>query len=170
MDHPHDHGADGHRHEGEGHRHAAGPASGVDDLVEVCRSHGLRRTHALHVLLDLFLRAGSPLNLRTITAQVTERMVCNPATLYRLVMRLEEHGVIRRLGLHERSAHYFLPDAGGHRDWIVCVDCGDVAPLDVPCPVHAIEDEVRRKTGFAGLYHELQFYGHCPRCLAGAGS
>ena len=37
-------------------------------------------------------------------------------------------------------------------------------PVDAPCPVHDLEDEIREKTGYQNLYHELEFFGTCPKC------
>jgi Fur family ferric uptake transcriptional regulator len=88
---------------------------------------------------------------------------CDPATLYRLLQRLEEKGLVRRIGLHERSAHYALR-RDHHHDYVVCRECGDVELLKMECPVERLEREVGRRTGFREIYHELQFYGICPQC------
>jgi Fe2+ or Zn2+ uptake regulation protein len=30
--------------------------------------------------------------------------------------------------------------------------------------VHHLEEEIREKTGYKNLYHELEFFGICPAC------
>jgi Fur family ferric uptake transcriptional regulator len=30
--------------------------------------------------------------------------------------------------------------------------------------VHELEEEIRQKTGYRNLYHELEFFGLCPAC------
>ena len=47
---------------------------------------------------------------------------------------------------------------------VVCTGCGKIEAIKAPCPVHELEDEIREKTRYRGLYHELEFFGICPRC------
>lgn len=132
--------------------------------LERCRQGGLRRTDALVRLLTVLAEAAGPVSIRVLAEHPELLGACNQATLYRLLARLESIGVVRRLGLHERSAHFILVDGHGHHDYVICTECGQIAVLEMACPVHALEEEVARQTGFGGLYHELQFYGTCRRC------
>jgi Fur family ferric uptake transcriptional regulator len=90
------------------------------------------------------------------------------ATVYRLVMKLEVSGLVRRLGLHERSTHFQLVIPGHHHDYLVCTQCGKIEDLDLRCPVEALEKGIMEQHGYRGVYHELEFYGVCPQC-GGAG-
>ncbi|MDB4597234.1 hypothetical protein OAG86_03015 [Akkermansiaceae bacterium] len=38
--------------------------------------------------------------------------------------------------------------------------------MQAPCPVHKLQEEIRKETGFQNLYHELEFFGTCPKCAA----
>ena len=89
---------------------------------------------------------------------------CDKATIYRLLHRLADAGVVRRLGLHERAAYFALVLPGQHRDYLICTECGTISLVDAPCPVHDLEEEIRIKSGFQNLYHELEFFGTCPKC------
>jgi len=89
---------------------------------------------------------------------------CDKATVFRLLQRLASHGIVRRLGLHERAAYFTLLIPGKHSDYLICTDCGRIETIDAPCPVHDLEDEIREKTGYKNLYHELEFFGTCPAC------
>jgi len=75
-----------------------------------------------------------------------------------------EKGITRRLGLHERAAYFTLLIPGRHQDFLICTSCGDIEPIKAACPVHALEKEIATKTGYANLYHELEFFGTCPKC------
>ena len=77
-------------------------------------------------------------------------------------------GVHRRLGLHERSAYFTLLVPGKHSDYLICTHCGSIEAIQAPCPVHQLEEEIRRSTGYRDLYHELEFFGTCPDCHAAA--
>jgi len=90
--------------------------------------------------------------------------LCDPATVYRLLIRLEQKGLVRRIGLHERAAHYVMAYPGEHGDYLVCRKCGEVERLDIECPVEELEHSIAKKSGYVGLFHELEFYGTCPTC------
>ncbi len=132
-------------------------------LLAACRAAGLRRTHLLRRVLEILQRQSAPVSIRELSAARGVRDDCDPATLYRLLQRLEAKGLVRRIGLHERAAHYTLR-RGHHHDYVVCRECGDVALLDMACPAQKLEREVGRRTGFKDVDHELQFYGVCPKC------
>ena len=133
------------------------------DLLAACRAVGLRRTQLLENVLEVLRAHPEPVKIGDLLKARGIRGTCDPATLYRLLLRLETKGLVRRIGLHERAAHYTLHRAH-HHDYVVCRECGDVATLKMDCPVEKLETEVARRTGFREVYHELQFYGVCPRC------
>ncbi len=132
-------------------------------LLTACRAAGLRRTRLLERVLRVLQMRPEPVNTQELLAARGIAGACDPATLYRLLQRLEEKGLVRRIGLHERSAHYALR-RDHHHDYVVCRKCGDVELLKMECPVERIEREVGRRTGFREIDHELQFYGICPQC------
>ncbi|MEC8941113.1 MAG: transcriptional repressor [Verrucomicrobiota bacterium] len=136
----------------------------LGELVKRCRAGGLRRTKALEVLLGTLLKTDSPVTLAGLEKSRPLATQCDKATIYRLLHRLTDAGIVRRLGLHERAAYFALVLPGQHRDYLICTECGTIAPIDAPCPVHELEDEIRKDTGYRDLYHELEFFGTCPKC------
>ena len=74
----------------------------VPELVQRCRDRGLRRTDSLEMVLQLLLDAERPLTASEIVEAPELKGHCDPATVYRLLVRLEEHGILRRLGLRDR--------------------------------------------------------------------
>lgn len=136
----------------------------VEQLIDQCRSLGLRRTKALEQLLLTLLESGRPMTLAELAG--SERLVdqCDKATVFRLLQRLADKGIVRRLGLHERAAYFTLILPGRHQDYLICTECGSIEPVKAPCPVHALEEEIRETTGYQNLYHELEFFGTCPQC------
>lgn len=132
--------------------------------IERCREGGLRRTKALEELLATLLDADRPMTLAELAGSPRLASQCDKATIYRLLHRLTDKGLVRRLGLHERAAYFAVVIPGEHQDYLICTECGSIAPVDAPCPVHDLEDEIRTTTGFKNLYHELEFFGTCPKC------
>lgn len=146
------------------HHDELSPARALDWALQKARSLGLRRTRALEDLLGCLVRADRPLTLAEFAALPDLQGRCDRATIWRLLGRLEGHGLVRRLGLHDRSARYVIKLPGRHDDYLVCTDCGLIQRLDLKCPVEALESEVSADSGFTGIYHELEFFGTCPEC------
>ncbi|MBG7608639.1 MAG: transcriptional repressor [Verrucomicrobia bacterium] len=140
------------------------PKEIVPKVIARCRDLGLRRTKALEELLATLVESDRPMTLAELAASPRLADQCDKATVYRLLQRLTEHGILRRLGLHERAAYFTLLQPGKHSDYLICTGCGTIEAIKAPCPVHDLEDEIREKTGYKGLYHELEFFGTCPKC------
>ncbi len=136
----------------------------IKETIERCRAAGLRRTKALEELIRTLLESNRPMTLAELAASEHLADQCDKATVFRLLQRLAEHGIIRRLGLHERAAYFTLLVPGKHSDYLICTGCGTIESIKAPCPVHQLEDEIREKTGYRNLYHELEFFGVCPKC------
>jgi len=136
----------------------------IQETVDRCRAVGLRRTKALEELIRTLLESERPMTLAELAASERLSDQCDKATVFRLLQRLASHGIVRRLGLHERAAYFTLLVPGKHSDYLICTGCGSIESIKAPCPVHQLEDEIREKTGFRNLYHELEFFGVCPKC------
>ncbi len=136
----------------------------VQETITRCRNVGLRRTRALEELILTLLESARPMTLAELASSTRLTDQCDKATVFRLLQRLAGHGIVRRLGLHERAAYFTLIVPGRHSDYLICTRCGTIEPIDAPCPVHQLEDEIREKTGYLDLHHELEFFGVCPKC------
>jgi len=136
----------------------------LDDLIARCRALGMRRTQVLDTVLRLLMDSSHPLTASEIVESTELKGQCDPATVYRMLVRLEEQGILRRLGLRDRAAHYTIRHAHTHDDYIVCTRCGTIEELEMECPVEALEAEIAKRSGFTNLDHELEFFGVCPSC------
>jgi Fe2+ or Zn2+ uptake regulation protein len=136
----------------------------IKETIDRCRKAGLRRTKALEELLVTLTESLRPMTLNELATSARLSDQCDKATVFRLLQRLSEHGFVRRLGLHERAAYFTLILPNKHSDYLICTSCGSIEPINAPCPVHQLEDEIRKNTGFRNLYHELEFFGICPKC------
>ncbi|MDX2226179.1 MAG: Fur family transcriptional regulator [Verrucomicrobiae bacterium] len=146
-------------------RHVKALPSRVESLLNECRKHGLRRTRPLETVLTVLAAGNTPISWSQLTREKSIKEACDPATVFRLVTRLEKAGLVRKLGTHSRSIHYFLHVPGDdHHDFLVCSECGVIKSIDIACPVEKIERAIERSSGFKNLYHELEFYGLCPEC------
>lgn len=135
-------------------------------ILGKCKAAGLRRTKSLTALLETLIEHQAPTTLADLIESPRLVSLCDKVTVYRLLQRLSENGIVRRLGLHERSAYFTLLIPGTHQDYLICTECSRIEPINAPCPVHALEKEIAEKSGYQRLYHELEFFGICPDCSA----
>lgn len=133
-------------------------------IIDRCRSEGLRRTKALEELIATLLEGDRPMTLAELATSPRLTNQCDKATVFRLLQRLADKGILRRLGLHERAAYFVLLIPGTHKDYLICRDCGSIEPIKAPCPVSKLEKEIQFTSGYKNLYHELEFFGTCPDC------
>ncbi len=138
--------------------------SSLNSIIALCRTEGLRRTKALEELLTTLLESDRPMTLAELAESPRLSNQCDKATVFRLLQRLADKGILRRLGLHERAAYFALLLPNLHRDYLICTECGSIEPINAPCPVHELEKEIKFTTGYKNLYHELEFFGICPQC------
>ena len=136
----------------------------LEEILTQCKTAGLRRTKALAMLVETLITSDSPMTLADLSEHENLAELCDRATVFRLLQKLSDKGVVRRLGLHERAAYFTLLIPGRHQDFLICTDCGDIQPINAPCPVHQLEKEIATNTGYTNLYHELEFFGKCPAC------
>jgi len=115
-------------------------------------------------LIRTLVENDRPMTLAELCASKRLSDLCDKATVFRLLQKLTDKGAVRRLGLHERAAYFVLLVPGKHSDYLICTRCGSIETIQAPCPVHQLEDEIRDKTGYSNLYHELEFFGVCPKC------
>lgn len=135
-----------------------------ESLIVRCKESGLRRTKALEAVLLALSSENRPMTLAELANNPELTNSCDKATIFRLISRLTDKGIVRRLGLHERAAYFTLLLPGRHQDFLICSTCGDIKAVQAPCPVHKLEQEIATETGYSGLYHELEFFGTCPAC------
>lgn len=136
----------------------------VEQTIARLRDAGMRKTRALEELVRTLVENARPMTLAELAGSKRLTDLCDKATVFRLLQKFTDHGVVRRLGLHERAAYFVLLIPGRHSDYLICTSCGSIEAIQAPCPVHQLEDEIRQKTGYRNLYHELEFFGVCPKC------
>jgi len=91
------------------------------------------------------------------------------ATVFRTLKLLHDLGVLSRLHLADGCQRYIVapvqatPPASGHRDRLICRQCGRVAYLD-HCPMEGSLARIRQSTGYQVDWHHLDIVGLCADC------
>ena len=133
-------------------------------LIQHCRDNNLRITVGLQSILEVLESADLPLSLQELETHPKLENACDRATIFRTLQRLEGIGLLRRLNFSHSGAKFTLKTEEGHQEYLICRECGDVKALQMSCPVHKIQEDLTKQSGYSGMTHELTFYGLCKLC------
>ncbi len=136
----------------------------LESIIAQLRSKGMRKTAGLTSVIETLIDADRPLTIAEISERMDSAARCDPATVYRILEKLEKARVVRKLGMHERAMYFELLHRENHHDYLLCTGCGSITQVSAACPVGALERQLQETTGFTNLTHELVFYGMCPKC------
>ncbi len=131
---------------------------------QLCHDKGIRKTRARDALLDQ-LSQGGPQSWKALSEAEALKELCNPSTVFRLLVRLEEAGLVRRITVREKPPFFALEAPGEHHhDYVICTSCASIQSLHILCPGSRLEKQLEEELGFRGLHHEFSFYGLCKAC------
>lgn len=112
---------------------------------------------------DLLRAYARPLSIHELHAHVRERLPSTAySTVYRILLRLEAAGRVRRVDWRERGSRYEWAELPHHHH-IVCSLCGRSVDLD-DAELGFSEQRVREATGFLVDHHSIELEGICPDC------
>lgn len=138
------------------------------DILRSLRERGGKRTSALVDMIRAMIAHPQPASLADWARQPALRQR-DPVTLYRLMLKLEAAGQVRRLHLGERAQCFQLIQPGRQRDYLVCTSCGELEEVEEPPDLHSLATHLANRSGWKAVRHELEFFGLCPKCAEGAG-
>lgn len=139
----------------------------LEEILGALRDKGSKRTAALVEVIKAMIAHPQPASLAELARHPSLRER-DPVTLYRLVLKLESAGFVRRVHLGERAQCYQLIRPGRQSDYLVCTSCGDVEEVEDPPEVRSIATRLASQSGWKAVRHELEFFGVCPKCADGA--
>ncbi len=137
-----------------------------DEVKTLLKSHGLRATAPRVAVLMELAHASSPLS----HSEMLENMGdadCDPATIYRNLVKLTEVGLARVVSKAEGMSRYAMAHGGDeddehHHPHFVCDDCGHVSCLPVDINLGAVMD---KRWAESLKVATVQLHGECPECL-----
>ncbi len=122
-----------------------------------------RRTPQRECIMEVLRQGQAALSAEEIW-QAARKQFPNLAltTVYRNLENLTAQGLARRSMFSDGVTRFDLaPRSHGHS--LICLGCNRSIPLP-DCPLHALEQELMRDTGFTIQDHRLEIYGYCPEC------
>ncbi len=138
----------------------------AEEILDGLQVRGVRRTPALRSLIHAMTAHSAPAAI-AYWADLTSLKEFNPVTLYRLMLKLEQAGVVRRMHLGERAQYFQIIRPGPQPDYLVCTNCGELQPVQTPPELYRMEQQLAAKSGWKAVRHELEFFGLCPHCTEG---
>ena len=133
-----------------------------ESFRELCTRYGLAVTHQRQVIYDsLTYMEGHP-SPESVYAVVKERIPSiSLATVYKNLKTFEEHGLIREVSPHHRSARFETNSTPHHH--LVCLRCKSI--VDVPAnEVEPIRLKKRAPGGFRIQRYSVEMLGYCGEC------
>lgn len=137
-----------------------------DQAIERLHRQGLRATGPRVAVLRLLGDARTPLSHSEVVEKLGETD-CDPATVYRNLIRLTEAGLAEVVSRVDGTARYALVrqgEAHAHpHPHFLCTDCGQLSCLPAELTADVV---VRGRWGPSLRQAKVQFQGSCPDCLA----
>lgn len=86
------------------------------------------------------------------------------ATVYRVLMQLEDAGILVRNTFNAGKAVFELNE-GKHHDHLICLGCGRTDEFNDPT-IEKRQKIVAESFGYVLRDHQMALYGYCPDCAA----
>ena len=127
------------------------------------RKIDLKATPARVAVLKLLKETKQPIDVNTIIDKINKWGIkTDPTTVFRIVNKLTERGVVNQIQFQDKKARYELTEREHHHHFI-CEDCGEIEDV-LADAIPALEREIGRKQGFLVKRHSLEFFGLCSNC------
>lgn len=132
------------------------------NLEEILRDHHLKVTKGRLQVLKLMEEAKGPMKADEVYDSIPRSICSSLSTVYRILNQLSEKEILKST-MYQNGIMYYSYNNGQHRHYIVCSECGRVAALE-NCPMDAIDNYIRKDTGFDITGHVFELTGICPDC------
>lgn len=141
----------------------------LEELIHDLRQRGERVTIQRRLVLDaLCAEPGhhTVSQLRQMIEQSGESL--DESTIYRIVQRLNELGIISQTDLGLQGVVYELIGGTPHHH-LVCLGCGVVTSFDDDLAAQ-LRHDIQERYGFQARVEHLALFGWCKRCQAASGN
>jgi Fur family ferric uptake transcriptional regulator len=138
----------------------------ADQVHLTLRRAGLRHAEARERVIELLAEEPCALSAVEIKAALEDRgQRVGPASVYRALELLSEHGLVERVAVGPGLARFerSLPSGEHHHHHLVCDHCGRLVAFDDPALERAIHG-VSWRLGVRVEHHEVLLRGACEDC------
>ncbi|WP_282926628.1 Fur family transcriptional regulator [Helcococcus kunzii] len=128
--------------------------------MDILKDKGLKSTKTRTKILNL-LKENSPLTAEQIYEHLMDSNIKLSSIYRNLAIFVDENIVIKSVGFDNIS--YYQLNTDHHKHQIVCTNCNKVVMIE-NCPLHEIEKDLEKSTGFKIMSHSFEFSGLCEDC------
>lgn len=135
----------------------------ASDFRDLCARRGLAVTHQRQIIFETLLEMRGHPSPESLYELVQKKIPSiSLATVYKNLRTFEEHGLIREVSPHHRSARLETnPDPHHH---LVCIRCKAIT--DVPASdLEPIRLKKRAPAGFRVERYNVEMIGYCGDCV-----
>lgn len=137
----------------------------IDEVADALRDGGGRFSASRRIVLEALFAADEPLSAEQVAGGTGGAPgTLDATTVYRILERLEELGVVRHVHLGHGPGLYALTRDGG-REYLVCDGCDRVTAVN-PSQLDHVRDLVRETFGFEASFTHFPLVGLCAQCVA----
>lgn len=139
--------------------------SSYDQIVQSVRQQGERVTIQRELVIEALAATGGHLTIQDVSADIRkrhpERLLPDP-TIYRILQKLKELGVISQTDIAERGTVYQVIEPHRHHH-LICLNCHAITEI-----ADTLFDDLR--TELLSQYHfraridHMAIYGYCAVC------
>lgn len=134
----------------------------IDDYRLSLETSGLKNTKARQGVIQTLQKEQRPLDVPEIIFFLSRMKVkADQATVYRIMEKFTQNGIVKRLEFNEGKYRYELMGEEHHH--LICENCGTIEDFS-DCNLVPLENEIRKKKNFTVSRHALEFYGICKKC------
>ena len=139
--------------------------SNENELYCSIKAKGLRLTAQIRSIINCLAINKKALNAEEIAKKVKEKgQRINLATVYRNLEKLEETGMIERVGVDSNRAYYRLLTESKHGHHFICLSCHK--SFSIPfCPLRDGPKNSILPKDFQITGHHYEVYGYCGDCV-----
>lgn len=132
------------------------------NIEELLKNKGLRITKQRKILAETLSKEKNPISAEEIYGLIKKDIDVDLSTIYRNLNTLEENNILLKTTNIDGISYYQINN-DEHKHFITCTLCNRKFILE-NCPVHLLEDEIQKETGFVITGHNFEFTGICPDC------
>ncbi len=136
----------------------------LDELEVICRQRGGRMTRQRRAVLAMLLASKRPVSAYDLRdALLPEDASVTPASVYRCLDFLVEHGLVHRLETTRSFVACEHPDHPHAVQFLICRQCGSVVEAEDKRVDRATES-LGHRLGFALDHRTVELTGLCAAC------
>lgn len=127
-------------------------------------SLGIKATKQRKVIISILQKSKEPVTAEEIYEAIDKKEGINFSTVYRTLSKLEEKGVLTKLGDPGEKLYFELKSKEKeHAHEIECVVCHKRIEI-TNCPMENFSRTLNKETGFVVTEHSMQVKGVCANC------